>query len=324
MVSSTQVEDNAGKRAANNDEISSSDNENNHTSKKVKREGDSEDDNDGQTSSITDSNIDNDKPRKGKGGAKNKEPMSKAREIRLEQNRKAARESRRRKKVLQEELQRSVIFFSRGEFYCWRIFGLLLIQRLPFKLLPFWLDCLHHHHVHSAPIPSSSYPANGTLKQQNEELQRMLAQARTHVSAIESGQGGGGMLQQQQQPAGGDAKDTNQNQVQAGQTPQLNNNAVAAQAQGGGQMGMGQFNAQAGQGQQQQVQGNGNNQVFDPNNTGAQSAPAPAADSNNMMNWMNFQAAAMAGGVPGLASMGFDPNSPYAQALGQVSFMFSK
>jgi hypothetical protein len=41
-------------------------------------------------------------------------PISKAREIRLEQNRKAARESRRRKKVMIEELQRSVIFFSRA------------------------------------------------------------------------------------------------------------------------------------------------------------------------------------------------------------------
>ena len=40
----------------------------------------------------------------------------KTREQRLEQNRKAARESRKRKKVLVEELQRSVIFFSRGEF----------------------------------------------------------------------------------------------------------------------------------------------------------------------------------------------------------------
>jgi len=37
----------------------------------------------------------------------------KAREIRLEQNRKAARESRRRKKMMIEELQRSVIFFSK-------------------------------------------------------------------------------------------------------------------------------------------------------------------------------------------------------------------
>lgn len=43
----------------------------------------------------------------------------KTREERLEQNRKAARESRKRKKVLVEELQRSVIFFSRGEFSCW-------------------------------------------------------------------------------------------------------------------------------------------------------------------------------------------------------------
>mmetsp|Transcript_12811 Transcript_12811/g.20623 ORF Transcript_12811/g.20623 Transcript_12811/m.20623 type:complete len:297 (+) Transcript_12811:232-1122(+) len=66
---------------------------------------------------------------------------TKAREIRLEQNRKAARESRRRKKVMIEELQRSVIFFSR---------------------------------------------ANGTLKQQNDELTRLLMQAQAHVAAIET------------------------------------------------------------------------------------------------------------------------------------------
>ena len=70
-------------------------------------------------------------------------PMSRAREIRLEQNRKAARESRRRKKVMIEELQRSVIFFSR---------------------------------------------ANSTLKQQNEDLSRMLMQAQAQVSAIENHQ----------------------------------------------------------------------------------------------------------------------------------------
>ena len=38
----------------------------------------------------------------------------KGRETRLDQNRKAARESRKRKKVMIEELQRSVIFFSRA------------------------------------------------------------------------------------------------------------------------------------------------------------------------------------------------------------------
>jgi hypothetical protein len=70
-------------------------------------------------------------------------PMSKARGIRLEQNRKAARESRRRKKVMIEELQRSVIFFSR---------------------------------------------ANGTLKQQNDDLSRMLLQAQAQVAQIESQQ----------------------------------------------------------------------------------------------------------------------------------------
>ena len=68
-------------------------------------------------------------------------PMTKAREIRLEQNRKAARESRRRKKIMIEELQRSVIFFSR---------------------------------------------ANSTLKQQNEELQRLLVQAQTQCKMYES------------------------------------------------------------------------------------------------------------------------------------------
>lgn len=41
-------------------------------------------------------------------------PVTKARENRLEQNRKAARESRRRKKLMIEELQRSVIFFSKA------------------------------------------------------------------------------------------------------------------------------------------------------------------------------------------------------------------
>lgn len=65
-------------------------------------------------------------------------PMSKAREVRLDQNRKAARESRRRKKTMIEELQRSVIFFSR---------------------------------------------ANGTLKQQNDELSRLLMQAQSQISA---------------------------------------------------------------------------------------------------------------------------------------------
>lgn len=75
-------------------------------------------------------------------GRKPRPPMSKAREIRLEQNRKAARESRRRKKIMVEELQRSVVFFSR---------------------------------------------TNATLKQQNEELERILLQAQSQIRAYESG-----------------------------------------------------------------------------------------------------------------------------------------
>lgn len=47
-------------------------------------------------------------------GAISRVANKKARETRLEQNRKAARESRRRKKVMIEDLQRSVIFFSRA------------------------------------------------------------------------------------------------------------------------------------------------------------------------------------------------------------------
>lgn len=76
-----------------------------------------------------------------KGG---KKPVSRVREVRLEQNRKAARESRKRKKVMIEELQRSVIFFSR---------------------------------------------ANGTLKQQNDELTRLLVQAQSQIAAASSGEG---------------------------------------------------------------------------------------------------------------------------------------
>ena len=69
------------------------------------------------------------------------ENSKKGREVRLEQNRKAAKESRRRKKVMVEELQRSVIFFSR---------------------------------------------ANSTLKQQNNELTRLLIEAQMQVKKAET------------------------------------------------------------------------------------------------------------------------------------------
>uniref|UniRef100_A0A6U1S8L5 BZIP domain-containing protein n=1 Tax=Cyclophora tenuis TaxID=216820 RepID=A0A6U1S8L5_CYCTE len=112
-------------------------------------------------------------------------PMSKAREIRLEQNRKAARESRRRKKVMIEELQRSVIFFSR---------------------------------------------ANGTLKQQNDELSRILMQAQAQIAATESGQQGA--QDNQQQPNTTESSTPDQNG--AANTPsqiQFQNMAQQAQAQ---------------------------------------------------------------------------------------------
>ena len=43
-----------------------------------------------------------------------KVPSDRSRALRLEQNRKAARESRRRKKAMVEELQRSLVFFSKS------------------------------------------------------------------------------------------------------------------------------------------------------------------------------------------------------------------
>jgi hypothetical protein len=67
-----------------------------------------------------------------------------AREIRLEQNRRAAHESRKRKRVLFEELQRSVIFFSR---------------------------------------------ANDKLKQQNDQLTRLLLQAQHQVEGSDGTRG---------------------------------------------------------------------------------------------------------------------------------------
>ncbi|KAL3780284.1 hypothetical protein ACHAWO_007061 [Cyclotella atomus] len=62
-------------------------------------------------SGASDEGDDTSEP-KAKRSKKTNAPV-KTREMRLEQNRKAARESRKRKKVLVEELQRSVIFFSR-------------------------------------------------------------------------------------------------------------------------------------------------------------------------------------------------------------------
>jgi len=91
-------------------------------------------------------------------------PIIKGRTVRLEQNRKAARESRRRKKVMIEELQRSVIFFSR---------------------------------------------ANGTLKQQNDELTRLLMQAQAHASVTEGGE------QPPTAPPAADAKTEGENFQQA-------------------------------------------------------------------------------------------------------------
>jgi hypothetical protein len=118
-------------------------------------------------------------------------PMSKARGIRLEQNRKAARESRRRKKVMIEELQRSVIFFSR---------------------------------------------ANGTLKQQNDELSRLVNQAQTQVAAFENQQQGATaqmgqtQVQTNQVKAEVGQQHHHQKQIQQGTFQQAQAQAVATQA----------------------------------------------------------------------------------------------
>ena len=90
------------------------------------------------------------------------------RQMRLEQNRKAARESRQRKKVLVEELQRSVIFFSRCEF--------------PMCLTE--CELANFPHIHLAIILMFVFQANGTLRSQNDEMEKMLLQARQGIATF--------------------------------------------------------------------------------------------------------------------------------------------
>jgi len=172
-------------------------------------------------------------------------PMTKAREVRLEQNRKAARESRRRKKVMIEELQRSVIFFSR---------------------------------------------ANGTLKQQNDELTRLLVQAQGHITAAEGGKQSG----QTQQDTKQATESTAQQQAQA--------NAVAQQAMYESQGFPAAAARQAAQTMNAGSQQQSNNQTSAPAaqaTTNAQEAsgsnPLPAMQPGATMQAMaNFQQAAAA------------------------------
>ena len=186
--------------------------------------------------------------------------MSKAREIRLEQNRKAARESRRRKKVMIEELQRSVIFFSR---------------------------------------------ANGTLKQQNDELARLLMQAQAQVSAIESKPNNG----KKSNEPNSEAKQEGQQQQQQQGFQQAQAQAVATQAMYESQ-GYPAAAARAAAHTMNAGSQNNANQAQAPAASASQQSLPPMQPGATMQAMANFQQAAAAAmqaavqgmqGIPGMA-----------------------
>lgn len=190
------------------------------------------------------------------GAATKKAPMSKGREIRLDQNRKAARESRRRKKVMIEELQRSVIFFSR---------------------------------------------ANGTLKEQNDQLSRLFMQAQVQVSAFLNQKQGAAVAAQMGQQvqtnllkAGGEQQ---QPQQQQGNFQQAQANAVASQAMYESQG----FPAAAARAAAQTMNA-GPNTTPAPAAPGQQTLPPmqPGATMQAMANFQQAAAAAMQAAVQGM------------------------
>jgi hypothetical protein len=220
-------------------------------------------------------------------------PMSKAREIRLEQNRKAARESRRRKKVMIEELQRSVIFFSR---------------------------------------------ANGTLKQQNDELARLLMQAQTQVAAVETQPHlHQGQQAQAQAPVQAPVQGTPESEQQQHQIQQAQAQAVATQAMYESQG----FPAAAARAAAHTMNAGGsatsnimNGQVNVPIANAAQALPTtqnlpamqPGATMQAMANFQQAAAAAMQAavqgmqGIPGVATpaatpVGANPQQAYHDTM---------
>lgn len=89
----------------------------------------------------------------------------KARETRLEQNRKAARESRRRKKVMIEDLQRSVIFFSRAN-------GALKHQNDELTRLLMQAQAqvsVIESTMNNAPVSASTTPATAVVNGQHQQ-----------------------------------------------------------------------------------------------------------------------------------------------------------
>ncbi len=141
-------------------------------------------------------------PKKGAANKKKSKPTDSAKaQARLEANRKAARESRRRKKVLVEELQRSVRLFCL--FVCTFVHvgtdggdclnGLwacmpLVSPLYPFQIIiniidgPSHMMCVSFSNLSPLQVIFFSR-ANGQLKQKNEELERMFIQAQAQIAA---------------------------------------------------------------------------------------------------------------------------------------------
>lgn len=178
-------------------------------------------------------------------------PMTKAREVRLEQNRKAARESRRRKKVMIEELQRSVIFFSR---------------------------------------------ANGALKQQNDELTRLLMQAQAQISVHGQGEEGNNEAAALSTEDAALQESTMQQQAQE----QAQAQAVATQASYSTRG----FSRQAARQAAQTMNGNVSENLSVPTAPSTSLPPMqPGATMQAMANFQQAAAAAMQAAMQGMQSI---------------------
>lgn len=208
----------------------------------------------------------------------------KARETRLEQNRKAARESRRRKRIMLEELQRSVIFFSR---------------------------------------------ANGALKQQNDELTRLLMQANLQVAQLGNQKEGGAAATSTDAAA---TEEPTAAAKKAASDEQKKADTVATQAMFESQG----FPAAAARAAAQAMNGNLDEKAATAaaDATGAAGGALPTMQPGSTMQAMsNFQAAASAAmqqamgqmkGVPGLnqmaaAPVGSNPQHAFTDAMTAIA-----
>ena len=155
------------------------------------------------TAATTTNNNNKSAPaKKGRASKKSNLNLSDAEKVkkRLDANRIAARESRKRKKVLVEELQRSVRFpyidvmlFCMYPFVCTRLLGAWGPMCTPLAKVD--INYFYSYLVLLFVNPSQVIffsRANNQLKQKNEELERMLLQAQSLIVSGKTGESSGG------------------------------------------------------------------------------------------------------------------------------------